>query len=199
MHLSLSALISWVFTFTTFRQTTEAFKLDGEPSMDLEALSLESRSVQASAAAELGPSGTLIQPIGGAVFKNHVGNVGNVEVIYKGVSDGSNTFGARTCTIDLHLVPKKAYLKNPGSYNISSSSTVSLAYGMRPHDSGSSQPIWANFVPPVGVCGEYYLVVYERQLFENTIKHFQTAAPLLNFQCVQTAQTTYPPGSVVHL
>jgi hypothetical protein len=59
----------------------------------------------ASIAKTAGPSGTLIQPKGGAIYKNHVGDVGNVEVIYRGVSDGTNDVGARTCTIDLHLVP----------------------------------------------------------------------------------------------
>ncbi|KAI8442879.1 hypothetical protein BY996DRAFT_4580034 [Phakopsora pachyrhizi] len=148
-----------------------------------------------------GPSGVLITPKGGTVFNNHLGNVGNVEVIYKGVSDGSNEFGARTCTIDLHLVPvgKSSNLQGNESFNLSSSSVMNLAYGMRPHDSGSSQPIWANFAPPVEACGDYHLVVYERQLFENTVIHFQSAAPVISFKCAQAAPKIYPIGAKVDL
>ncbi|KAI9600911.1 hypothetical protein H4Q26_000705 [Puccinia striiformis f. sp. tritici PST-130] len=99
----------------------------------------------ASSAKTAGPSGTLVQPKGGAVFKNHVGAVGNVEVIYRGVSDG-NDVGARTCTIDLHLLPVSKASQTK-SFNLARSDAIHLSYGLRPHDSGSSQPIWANFVP----------------------------------------------------
>ncbi|MBW0463033.1 hypothetical protein O181_002748 [Austropuccinia psidii MF-1] len=149
-----------------------------------------------------GPSGILISPKAGMVFKNHVGNVGNVEVIYQGVSDGSNSFGARTCTIDVHLAPKqKVQAKTPSGssreplINLNSSLVVSLARGMRPHDSGSSQPIWANFVPPPGVCGEYHLVVYERQLFKDTVIHFQSAAPVIKFECARAFPKIYKPNA----
>ncbi|KAI9600132.1 hypothetical protein KEM48_000546 [Puccinia striiformis f. sp. tritici PST-130] len=107
----------------------------------------------ASSAKTAGPSGTLVQPKGGAVFKNHVGAVGNVEVIYRGVSDG-NDVGARTCTIDLHLLPVSKASQTK-SFNLARSDAIHLSYGLRPHDSGSSQPIWANFVPPPGACGDF--------------------------------------------
>ncbi|KAH9815275.1 hypothetical protein DFH28DRAFT_244418 [Melampsora americana] len=137
-----------------------------------------------------GPSGKLIKPGGGSVYQNHVSNVGAVEVIYTGVSDGSNEYNARTCTIDLHLVPKSAKGTGRQAFNVTAPSATSLAYGMRPHDSGSDQPIRASFVPPVGACGDYYLVVYERQLFQDTVIHFQSAAPLITFKCAGPVRTT---------
>lgn len=137
-----------------------------------------------------GPSGKLIKPGGGSVYQNRVSNVGTVEVIYTGVSDGSNEYGARTCTIDLHLVPKAGNGGPPKSLNVTDPSVTSLAYGMRPHDSGSNQPIRASFVPPVGACGDYYLVVYERQLFQDTVIHFRSAAPLITFKCAGSVRTT---------
>lgn len=153
----------------------------------------------ASIANTAGPSGILIQPKGGAVFKNHVGNVGNVEVIYKGVSDGTNDVGARTCTIDLHLVPASNRIQTK-SINLSSPSVIHLSYGLRPHDSGSSQPIWANFVPPPGACGDFHLVVYERQLYKDTVIHFQSAAPIIHFECANmVAPKVYPPRSMSEL
>jgi len=152
-----------------------------------------------------GPSGTLIQPRGGEVFKNHVGSVGNIEVIYKGVSDGTNDVGARTCTIDLHLVPVSSKTQASSetqakSINLSSPSTIHLSYGLRPHDSGSSQPIWANFVPPPGACGDFHLVIYERQLYKDTVIHFQSAAPIIHFECASMlAPKVYPPDSITAL
>lgn len=74
-----------------------------------------------------GPSGTLIKPVGGTQYVNHVGNVGNVEVIYRGVSDGSNQFGARTCTIDLHLVPKSLKPIHSHAFNTSDPSVISVS------------------------------------------------------------------------
>ncbi|KAA1115258.1 hypothetical protein PGT21_034274 [Puccinia graminis f. sp. tritici] len=156
-------------------------------------------SPYASIAKTAGPSGILIQPKGGAVFKNHVGAVGNVEVIYKGVSDGTNDVGARTCTIDLHLIPVSNQSQT-GSINLSSESVIHLSYGLRPHDSGSDQPIWANFVPPPGACGDFHLVVYERQLYKDTVIHFQSAAPIIRFECANmVAPKIYPPNSISEL
>lgn len=147
-----------------------------------------------------GPSGTLIKPQGGAVYKNHIGSVGNIEVIYKGVSDGTNDFGARTCTIDIHLVPKTTKQNARSTININNPLVIHLSYGLRPHDSGSSQPIWANFVPPPGACGDYYLVVYERQLYQDTVIHFQSAAPVIHFECAnRLSRKIYPPNSISEL
>ncbi|PLW49398.1 hypothetical protein PCANC_07787 [Puccinia coronata f. sp. avenae] len=153
----------------------------------------------ASIAKTAGPSGTLIQPKGGAIYKNHVGDVGNVEVIYRGVSDGANDVGARTCTIDLHLVPVSRQSQT-NSINLSNPAVIHLSYGLRPHDSGSSQPIWANFVPPPGACGDFHLVVYERQLYKDTVIHFQSAAPIIRFECANMlAPKVYPPNAISEL
>lgn len=54
----------------------------------------------------VGPSGTLKRPKGGSVYYNRLGNVSLVEVLFIGVSDGTNLFGARTCYIDIYLLPK---------------------------------------------------------------------------------------------
>ncbi|KAG0151901.1 hypothetical protein CROQUDRAFT_650483 [Cronartium quercuum f. sp. fusiforme G11] len=96
-----------------------------------------------------GPSGVLKKPKGGSIYTNHVGNVGNVEVLYLGVSDGSNEFGARTCTIDLHLVPKSEKRFYEQAFNVTSPSAIN-----------------------------------------DTVIHFQSAAPLITFTCVKKAQTT---------
>jgi hypothetical protein len=81
----------------------------------------------ASIAKTAGPSGTLIQPKGGAIYKNHVGDVGNVEVIYRGVSDGTNDVGARTCTIDLHLVPVSRQSQT-NSINLSNPAVIHVSW-----------------------------------------------------------------------
>ncbi|EGF98202.1 Hypothetical protein MELLADRAFT_113750 [Melampsora larici-populina 98AG31] len=156
-----------------------------------------------------GPSGRLIKPGGGSVYQNHVSNVGAVEVIYIGVSDGSNEYGARTCTIDLHLVPRSGKGDPPKVFNISDPSVTSLASGMRPHDSGSDQPIRASFVPPVGACGDYceYTELNSNEEFEVLhltdwrhlySRHGSLREAIVPGECCPFVSFKYPKDIVIH-
>ncbi|CAH7686771.1 expressed protein [Phakopsora pachyrhizi] len=128
-------------------------------------------------------SGTLAKPKNGAHFVNQGGAMGNIQLQYKCPNSLAVTeVGERTVSIDVVLVPISEG-SNPGS------NEIVLARGLRAKIGEDGEMIDTNFVPPATVCGDYRMVVTEKQIFNNAVVQFAAGAPIICEFCLSHGQS----------